>query len=118
MNLSAYSQKRALTTKGDTVIVFSIPKAKWLLKQAHKVGELTTLDSLNKIDMAFQDTIIKEQNMIISDYIKIVEVKADVIDVQYKEINQLKKEIKRQKRYKMYAILGGAVSVIAVMIFL
>ena len=56
--------------------------------------------------------------MNINDYKKLIIVKGEVIDGQYTHIDQLKKEIKRQKRYKMYAILGGAVSVIAVMIFL
>ena len=80
--------------------------------------ELTTIDSLNKVDIKFQDSIITGLNMNINDYKKIIIVKGEVIDVQYTHIDQLKKEIKRQKRYKMYAILGGAVSVIAVMIFL
>ena len=117
-SLNAYSQKRALTTKGDTVIVFSVPKAKWLLKQTYKVGELTTLDSLNKSELTIKDSIITGLNMNINDYKKLIIVKGEVIDGQYTHIDQLKKEIKRQKRYKMYAILGGAVSVIAVMIFL
>jgi len=118
VSLSAYSQKRALTSKGDTVIVFSVPKARYLQNQVYKVMELTTIDSLNKVDIKFQDSIITGLNMNINDYKKIIIVKGEVIDVQYTHIDQLKKEIKRQKRYKMYAILGGAVSVIAVMIFL
>ena len=117
-SLNGYSQKRALTTKGDTVITFSVPKAKWLLKQTYKVEELTVLDSLNKSELTIKDSIITNLNMNINDYKSIIKVKGEVIDIQYTHIDQLKKEIKRQKRYKMYAILGGAVSVIAVIIFL
>ena len=117
-SLNGYSQKRALTTKGDTVIVFSVPKAKWLLKQTYKVGELTVLDSLNKSELAIKDSIITVLNMNINDYKSIIEVKGEIIDGQYTHIAELKKEIRRQKRYKMYAILCGATSVIAVMIFL
>lgn len=114
--MTLFSQKTALID-GDTSICFSIPKAKFLLKQIYVVAEKDTLLRLTEtqFQICTQEKIIYQKQ--IQAYQQIInsqqEITANVSAVSSQkdeEIKYLQKQISKQKIKTWFAILGGIVS--------
>jgi len=116
LNLTAYSQKTVLID-GDTTICFSIPQAKFLLKQVYLVAEKDTLLKITETELKVSNeksTIYQQQ---IKAYQEVINKQSEItqnsiaINTQKdEEIKILKKDIAKQKVKTWYCILGGVVS--------
>lgn len=111
LNLTVFSQTLTVLNK-DTVICFSIDKAKYLAKEHHRAEQLAQLDSLNKDEIRYKDAQIKyyiKNKQKLEDVVKnqttIVALREDEIVSLKKTIDLHLKEIKKQK-FQKYVILG------------
>ena len=111
LNLTAFSQTLTVLNK-DTVICFSIPRAKYLAKEHYRANELAQMDSLNKDEIRYKDAQIKyyiKNKQKLEDVIKnqttIVALREEEVEKLKKEIDLHLKEIKKQKTQKL-VILG------------
>jgi hypothetical protein len=114
----SYGQKYPLVKFDgkDTIIVFSIAQGKQLIAQNEERLKDKELISLNVAQISQQDTIIASQDIKIknlllmnTNYVIIIKQKDDLISISETEKKILDKEIKRQKRQKIIAIIGGAI---------
>ena len=111
-----FSQKTTLID-GDTSICFSIPQAKFLLKQIYVVSEKDTLLKItdNQLKICFEEKVIYEEQVInYEEYINNQkEISSNISAVNSQkdlEIKALQKQLKRQKLKTWFSILGGFVS--------
>jgi hypothetical protein len=101
----------------DTLLIFSIAQGKRLIAQNEERLKDKELISLNMAQISQQDTIIASQDIKIknlllmnTNYVIIIKQKDDLISISETEKKILNKEIKRQKRQKIIAIIGGAIA--------
>lgn len=104
----AYSQKRVLTTDGDTLVAFTPKQARWLLNQTYKVKELIAIDSVNKSIIVLKDSVITELKANESDYLMVLKNKDVVTSIYESENKHLKKVIRRQKIVSKVSLIGAA----------
>jgi len=111
MNLMTYSQKLVLDDRGDTLVCFSVPKSKFLLKQVYKVAECDTLLKICERQKTLCDTITQRNARIIFNCFGVNDANERIIKVKDYEItrigDQLKdtqKQVRRQKVYKWFFI--------------
>ena len=116
LNLTAYSQKPVLID-GDTTICFSVPQAKFLLKQVYLVAEKDTLLKLTETQLKVSNeksTIYQQQiqayQEVINKQSEITQNSIAISTQKDEEIKILKKEIAKQKVKTWACILGGVVS--------
>jgi hypothetical protein len=109
----------------DTLIVFSIAQGKQLIAQNEERLKDKQLILLNVAQISQQDTIIASQDkqinnllLINTNYVNIIKQKDDLISIGETEKKILEKEVKRQKRQKVIAIIGGSVVSILSIVFL
>ncbi len=115
MNINLYSQTKALTSNGDTVICFSVQKAKFLLKQHYKVKELMELDSINKAQLALKDSVNATNKRTISDLDTVVANQKKIIDFRGAQLSDTKDKLaKSQKQAKISHMALKAVSGVAI----
>jgi hypothetical protein len=114
--LTAYSQKPVLID-GDTTICFSVPQAKFLLKQVYLVAEKDTLLKLTETQLKVSNeksTIYQQQiqayQEVINKQSEITQNSIAISTQKDEEIKILKKEIAKQKVKTWACILGGVVS--------
>jgi predicted nucleic acid-binding Zn ribbon protein len=100
----------------DTLLIFSIAQGKRLIAQNEERLKDKEIISLNVAQISQQDTIIASQDIKIknlllmnTNYVIIIKQKDDLISISETEKKILDKEIKRQKRQKIIAIIGGAI---------
>ena len=115
----SYGQKYPLVKFDgkDTLLIFSIVQGKKLIAQNEERLKDKQLISLNMAQISQQDTIIASQNRKITNlllmntnYVNIIKQKDDLTSICETEKSMLDKEIKRQKRQKWIAIIGGAIA--------
>jgi len=114
----SYGQKYPLVKFDgkDTLLIFSIAQGKRLIAQNEERLKDKEIISLNVAQISQQDTIIASQDIKIknlllmnTNYVIIIKQKDDLISISETEKKILDKEIKRQKRQKIIAIIGGAI---------
>jgi hypothetical protein len=123
----SYGQKYPLVKFDgkDTLIVFSIAQGKQLIAQNEERLKDKQLILLNVAQISQQDTIIASQDtqinnllLINTNYVNIIKQKDDLISISETEKKILEKEVKRQKRQKGIAIIGGSVvSILLIIVF-
>ena len=117
--LISYGQKYPLVKFDgkDTLLIFTIVQGKQLIAQNEERLKDKQIISLNVGQIRQQDTIIASQNTKINNlllmntkYVDIIKQKDDLSSICEAEKSMLDKEIKRQKRQKWIAIIGGAIA--------
>lgn len=117
--LISYGQKYPLVKFDgkDTLLIFTIVQGKQLIAQNEERLKDKQVISLNVAQISQQDTIIASQDKKIknlelmnTNYVNIIKQKDDLSSIFEAERSMLDKEIKRQKRQKWVAIIGGAIA--------
>jgi hypothetical protein len=113
----AFSQVTVLDSKGDTTICFTIPQAKFLLKEHYKIQECDTLKSICEKQLSICDTALEWGRQISKNQMLVIKNKDEQIKLEEYQITKLKeslkgsqKEIRKQKFYKWSAIIVGGVA--------
>lgn len=111
---TSYSQTIILDSQKDTLIGFTIPQAKFLLKQPSKVKEQIALLDVCEKQRLYQDSTRRADSIIIKNLNTTIENKEEatvIKDMLCKaEKDGLNSEIDRQKRQK-WIIIGVGVLV-------
>ena len=115
MNLKAFSQKAIIYSPGkDTLICFSVPQARFLLKEQYRLQMTDSLLNVCELQNSECDTFRVKTNQLIEKYESAINLCIQYKDIQDAEINNLyitienqKKVIKREKINKTLAIMGG-----------
>lgn len=112
-----FSQTTVLNTKGDTTLCFTVPQAKFLLKEHYRAEECDTLKKICEKQLAYSDSVMKSDKKIQSDQSSIIKNKDGIIALQDYQIDELRKSLsleqkatRRQKTYKTLAIISGSIS--------
>lgn len=115
LSLRAFSQVAELNKNGDTVICFSINRAKFLAKEHYRADAYYKSDSICKSQVKEKDQIINMYKKIEDKHNTMIENQKNVITLKNEQIKELElnlqlkdKEIKRQKLYKYISIASGA----------
>ena len=113
-----YSQNLALNKNNDTIFCFSKEQAKFLYTQYLNFQKCDELYSVCQQDVIFRDSIIGKKDDIIKVEKQIIENQKEIITLKTQENDNLtiinlglNGEIKKQKRYKWFAIVGGSLLV-------
>lgn len=113
MSIKAFSQKAILSDK-DTIICFTIPQSKYLLKKYYQAEELLILDSICEAQLSSfkaisnsNERIIKNQSLVLKNKDEEVRLKELEIGGLNELISDKDKEINKQKTYKWIAIVSG-----------
>lgn len=117
VSFPTYSQKRALTSEGDTVICFTVPQSRYLLKTIYKARELKTLDSLNQCVIAEKDTVITALELQIKDYKEVRTNDGEIKRILKEENKLLNKRLKSEKLKTKILGIATIVGVIALIVF-
>lgn len=118
MNLTVFSQKTELID-GDTVICFTIPQSKFLLKQVYLVTEKDTLCKIltNELFICKQQNEKYKENLNLYNQISIKEIQTTnnnsaILSQKSIEIVLLKAQVKSQKIKTIFASATGFVTTI------
>ena len=116
MSFQTFSQTTVLNSQGDTTICFTVPQAKFLLKQNYQVEMLDSLNSICEEQLNVCDSIKVADLEAFEKYEELLLNKDQVIDVKDYEIKTLKgvvdnqkKEIRKQKIFKWVGIGAGGI---------
>ena len=112
----SFSQKRAITNQGDTVVIFTIPQAKKILKQQYELKELKELDTLNRSIIGQKDSAIvslKEGN---SDLETALRFQKEIIGDFRNKLKEKDRVILRQKRVIRIISVTGTILFVALFI--
>jgi hypothetical protein len=103
----------------DTLIAFSVPQSKYLLKEVYRAIMLDSLLKLSDEQLTLSRTIIVADKLAMEKYEEVIENNAGALrirEVQIKEkdktIRSLNAEVKRQKRQKVIGIICGSVTTV------
>lgn len=109
-SIKAFSQRAILNDK-DTIICFTVPQSKYLLKKYYQAEELLILDSICEAQLggfkaisSSNERIIKNQSLVIKNKDEEVRLKELEIGGLNELINDKEKEIATQKTHKWIAI--------------
>ena len=116
MNLSAFSQQ--IISNKDTLVCFTIPQAKFLLKKYYDAEKFKALDSVSEKQSSIKDSVIKSMNVRLLEKDSIIADDSSYILIQNKNIKSLnislyKQQVATEKQivYKWAAIvIGGLIS--------
>jgi hypothetical protein len=116
-SITAYSQKTALSSNGDTTICFSVSQAKFLLKKYYEVEKYAKLDSVCQLQLLYNDSLnntltgtIIAQSIIIRNLGDINSLK----DIEVRSLtNRLGDEKVATKKQKIGKYIAIGVSVLA-----
>ena len=116
MNLSVFSQQIILNK--DTLVCFTIPQAKFLLKKYYDAEKFKALDSVSEKQSSIKDSVIKSMNVRLLEKDSIIADDSSYILIQNKNIKSLnislyKQQVATEKQivYKWAAIvIGGLIS--------
>ena len=116
MSSKVFSQKAIVEKKGDTLICFTIPQAKFLLKEQYRLQMTDSLLSVCEMQKVECDSIRNGTNSLIQKYEKAIKLCNQYQSIQEIEIRKLnesiefqKKLVRKEKRGKIVAIIGGSV---------
>lgn len=117
ISLKTYSQKAIVTETGDTSICFSVEQSKFILKKINSGKLCDTLLSVCENQLRLSDSVSKSNEKIISILNQKFETEKQLtdlcnskIDVLEWQIENYKKDIKKQKSQKIAGILAGIVT--------
>jgi hypothetical protein len=103
----------------DTLIVFEIGQGRKLAIFNEERKKLQSIVSLQNAELAQKDSVIMHQGVIIEKYASIDQAHQIIVDEKSKQIafcekqlNSLSSELKKQKRYKLTAIISGISAII------
>jgi len=109
-SIKAFSQKAILSDK-DTIICFTIPQSKFLLKKYYQAEELLILDSICEAQLVNFKAVSNSNERIIKSQYLMIQNKEEELRLKELEIGGLnelisdkEKEIATQKTYKWIAI--------------
>lgn len=112
-SIKAFSQKAILSEK-DTVICFTVPQSKFLLKKYYQAEELLILDSICEAQLvnfkgvsSSNERIIKNQSLLLKNKDEELRLKELEMGGLNELISDKDKEINKQKLYKWVAIVSG-----------
>jgi len=101
----------------DTLIAFSVPQSKFLLKEVYRANMLDSLLKLTEQQLVLSRNIIEADKEAFERYDEVIENNNSILkfrDAQIKEnekkIGRLNNEIIRQKRHKIIGIICGSVT--------
>ena len=116
MSFVSYSQSLKLINS-DTLICFSIPQGKYLLKQVNTAKFFVLQDSISKVIIDQKDLLINTKNLQIKNLENIqrlndslnhvCELKTEALTVYN---DNLVRQFRKEKRAKIIALLGGVIS--------
>jgi hypothetical protein len=116
MSSKVFSQKAIVEKKGDTIICFTIPQAKFLLKEQYRLQMNDSLLSVCEVQKKECDSIRLITNRLIDKYeqsINLCMQYQGIQEIQIKGLNETienqQKVIRREKRGKIVAIIGGSI---------
>ncbi len=117
---TSYSQTMVLNSKGDTLIGFTIPQSKFILKLPAKIKEQSGLLDICKQQSEYKDSVIIADSIIISAQATTIKNNAQQKDITaamcQNDKNTLKSEIIRQKRQK-WLIIGISAAIISAKVY-
>ena len=103
----------------DTLIAFSVPQSKYLLKEVYRAIMLDSLLQLSDEQLTLSRSIILADKLAMEKYEEVIENNAfslRIRDAQIREkdktISGLNREIVRQKRHKIIGIICGSVTTV------
>ncbi len=112
-SIQLYSQTTILNKK-DTLVCFSVPQSKYLLKKYHEAATFRQLNSVCERQLFFSDSVVAAEKEIILNQSLIIKNKDEVVSLKDYEITNLKEQLKSQVRktntqkvYKVIAITAG-----------
>lgn len=118
MSLTAYSQRLGLSKTNDTILVFNLNEGRYLLTQQYALNKCEELKSVCENQLAYKDSVIAQKDTIIIVEKKIIENQQEILRLKQNEIDALtimnlglKNEVKKHRRQKRFAIVGGAILV-------
>jgi hypothetical protein len=118
MSSPSFSQKVILDDK-DTLIAFSVPQSKYLLKEVYRAIMLDSLLKLSDEQLTLSRSIILADKLAMDKYEEVIENNAfslRIRDAQIREKDKTivgqKREIVRQKRQKIIGIICGSVTTV------
>lgn len=118
MSSPSFSQKVILDDK-DTLIAFSVPQSKYLLKEVYRAIMLDSLLKLSDEQLTLSRSIIEADKLAMEKYEEVVEnssLSIRIRDAQIREKDKTivgqKREIVRQKRQKIIGIICGSVTTV------
>lgn len=111
-----FSQKVILDNK-DTLICFTQPECKMILKEFSRANYLDTLSKIQSREISLLKTSNKELQEMIdikASQLKLSQDLSKIKDVEIERLGvqkaRLKKEITRQKTHKIIGIIAGSIS--------
>ena len=117
-NFIAYGQTYPLLSvyEGDTVLIFSIEQGRYLTKSNEErkyfenlVRECEQEVIVHREITKNKDSIITNLSLVKDDLIIIIRTKGELLEICEIEKDVLVKEVKKQKRHKIIAIIGGSI---------
>ena len=118
MTSAAFSQTMVLNERGDTLPCFTLPQAKFLLKEHYAKNMYKSLDSICEIQRVLGDSLVASKNRALEMQGLIMVNQKGIISIRDHQIVNLniqvateQKNVRIQKVYKWIAIgAGGALS--------
>lgn len=122
MNFQAYSQRKALNSKGDTVICFSQSQSKFLLKQNYKVKELTELNTVCESQKSYCDSLRTCDSLLLVALKKNIVNSAAIEAERQKQVDGLntrhQKDVRKIRLYKYTLVASNVVTFVITLIIL
>jgi hypothetical protein len=101
----------------DTLIAFSIPQSKHLLKEVYRANMLDSLLKLSDEQVTLSRTIIEADKVAFERYDEVIENNNSALKIRESQLREnektiavLNKDVIRQKRQKIVAIICGSVT--------
>lgn len=118
LNSIVCSQNLALNKNNDTIFCFNKDQAKFLYTQYLNFQKCDELYSVCQEEVILRDSVIGIKDQAIKLTKKVIENQKEIIALKTQENDNLiiinlglKSEVKKQKRYKWFAIVGGCLLV-------
>ena len=111
-----FSQKQ-IVSNNDTLICFTSDQCKTILKEFAKANYLDTLNKIQSKELSILRVSFIELNEVVelkNSQLKLSQDLGKIKDVEIERLasqkKQLQKEVKRQKRNKIFVLIGGSVT--------
>ena len=111
-----FSQKQ-IVSNNDTLICFTSDQCKTILKEFAKANYLDTLNKIQSKELSILRVSFIELNEVVelkNSQLKFSQDLGKIKDVEIERLasqkKQLQKEVKRQKRNKIFVLIGGSVT--------
>lgn len=111
-----FSQKQIISNN-DTLICFTSDQCKTILKEFNRANYLDTLNKIQSKELSILRVSFMEISSIVelkTNQLKLSQDLSKIKDVEIERLasqkKQLQKEVKRQKRNKIFVLIAGSVS--------